>query len=99
MKQRIAEFSLSNFQTISENILPSLIYVIRTSNAFARERETILKMLSNLSVGSSVEFSLLPLLQMDIREVDSTDDFDLCEQDLVHNHEDESTQVSGLSSV
>jgi hypothetical protein len=72
----MAEFTLSNFQTVSDMILPSLVYLFRSNAAFVKERESILRILSSLGSLSTTEFCLAPLVQADIRDVDCMSEFD-----------------------
>jgi hypothetical protein len=72
----MSEFSLQNVQTLSDKVLPSMLFVIRTNSAFAKERDAIFRSLSGLKSEIGSDVSLLPLLQHDVREVDSMSEFD-----------------------
>jgi hypothetical protein len=91
----MSEFTSSNIQTLSERILPSMLYILRTSSVFAKERDSIFRILTSMGGGLSADLSLFPLLQPDVRDVDSISDFESLEPnpDMPMGN-DEPTQVS-----
>ena len=70
LKLKVSEFNLSNMQTLSDRILSSMLYVLRTSPAFTKERDSIVRGLQGLYVEGSFDVILLPLLQPEAREAD-----------------------------
>lgn len=89
----MAEFTVSNFHTVSDNVLPSLVYIFRTHNAFVKERESILRILSNVGSANPTDFSLIPLFQDEIHDVDLMSEFDCEETAGTVGEEDRCTEV------
>jgi hypothetical protein len=90
----MSEFTSSNIQTLSERILPSMLYILRTSSAFAKERDSIFRILTNMGGGFPADLSVFPLLQPDVREVDTMSDFESLEPNVdVLSVYDEHSQV------
>jgi CCR4-NOT transcription complex subunit 1 len=90
----MSEFTSSNIQTLSERILPSMLYILRTSSAFAKERDSIFRILTNMGGGFPADLSVFPLLHPDVREVDTISDFESLEPNVdVLSEYDEHTQV------
>jgi hypothetical protein len=90
----MSEFSSSNIQTLSERILPSMLYVLRTSNLFTKERDSIFRILSSMGGVFPADISLFPLVQPGVRDVDSISDFESLEpKNDASSGNDEPTQV------
>jgi hypothetical protein len=72
-----------------------MLYILRTSSAFAKERETIFRTLTSTGGGFPADLSLFPLLQLDIREIDSVSDFESLEPNVeMRSGNDDHTEVT-----